>query len=64
MWGELWHVSGEQRLQRNAIMRGVDPHAWAFTDWVWGPTALFPEDEPAMFTPIPLSSAHAVRAST
>jgi len=45
-------------------MRDVDPHAWAFTDWVWGPTALFPGDEPAMFTPIPLESAHGVRART
>lgn len=55
-WGDLWHVGGIQRLQRNKIMRSIDPHDWAFTDWVWGPTALFPHEEPEMFTPIPLNS--------
>ncbi|MFP5415633.1 MAG: FAD-dependent monooxygenase [Actinomycetes bacterium] len=58
VWGELWHLRGRQREQRNAIMRGIDPHQWAFTDWVWGPTALFPEDEPEMFKPIALESAN------
>ncbi len=56
-WGELWHLDGEQRLRRNAIMRGRDDHDYGFTDWVYGPTALDPDEEPAMFTPIPLSSA-------
>ncbi|MFI9605143.1 FAD-dependent oxidoreductase [Streptomyces sp. NPDC052043] len=56
-WGELWHLDGESRLQRNAIMRARDPYDYAFTDWVYGPTALQPDEEPPMFTPIPLSSA-------
>ncbi|MEF9907090.1 FAD-dependent oxidoreductase [Streptomyces sp. P9-A2] len=56
-WGELWHLDGTERLQRNAIMRGIDPAEYAFTDWVYGPTALFPDEEPAMFTPVPLASA-------
>ncbi|TXS43682.1 FAD-dependent oxidoreductase [Streptomyces sp. OR43] len=56
-WGELWHLDGEERLRRNAIMRDRDDHDYAFTDWVYGPTALDPDEEPAMFTPIPLSSA-------
>jgi salicylate hydroxylase len=56
-WGELWHLDGEPRLQRNAIMRARDTHDYAFTDWVYGPTALTPEEEPEMFTPIPLCSA-------
>ena len=56
VWGELWHLRGTERLQRNAIFASLDPHDWAFTDWAWGPTALFPQDEPAMYTPIPLSS--------
>ncbi|MFF0110670.1 FAD-dependent oxidoreductase [Streptomyces hirsutus] len=56
-WGELWHLDGTERLQRNAIMRGVDPAEYAFTDWVYGPTALFPDEEPPMFRPIPLASA-------
>lgn len=54
VWGELWHLRDEERLARNAVFDELDPHEWAFTDWVWGPTALFPEEEPAMFTPIPL----------
>lgn len=57
VWGELWHLHGLARLQRNAVFDGLDPHQWAFTDWVWGPTALFPEQEPAMYEPIPLASA-------
>ncbi|MFE1954312.1 FAD-dependent oxidoreductase [Streptomyces sp. NPDC059524] len=56
-WGELWHLDGDARLRRNAIMRARDTHDYSFTDWVYGPTALTPDEEPAMFTPIPLSSA-------
>ncbi|GGN49838.1 3-hydroxybenzoate 6-hydroxylase [Streptomyces albiflavescens] len=55
-WGELWHLDGEKRLQRNAIMRERDVYDYGFTDWVYGPTALTPDKEPAMFTPIPLDS--------
>ena len=57
VWGELWHLRDHERLQRNAVFESLDPHAWAFTDWVWGPTALFPADEPAMYQPVPLDSA-------
>lgn len=57
-WGELWHVSGNQRQQRNAILRGRDIQDYSFVDWIYGPTALRTEDEAAMFTPIPLSSVH------
>lgn len=56
-WGELWHLDGEPRLRRNAIMRARDTHDYSFTDWVYGPTALTPDEEHPMFTPIPLSSA-------
>ncbi|WP_432056490.1 FAD-dependent monooxygenase [Streptomyces sp. bgisy022] len=56
-WGELWHLDGESRLRRNAIMRARDTYDYHFTDWVYGPTALTPDEEPPMFTPIPLSSA-------
>ncbi|MCX2184114.1 FAD-dependent oxidoreductase [Streptomyces sp. SKN60] len=56
-WGELWHVDGVAREQRNAIMRARDAYDYSFTDWVYGPTALTPDEEPQMFTPIPLSSA-------
>ncbi|AKJ15484.1 3-hydroxybenzoate 6-hydroxylase [Streptomyces incarnatus] len=53
-WGELWHLDGERRLRRNAIMRARDTYDYSFTDWVYGPTALTPAEEPPMFTPIPL----------
>ncbi|CAL9395160.1 FAD-dependent oxidoreductase [Streptomyces sp. enrichment culture] len=56
-WGELWHLDGEPRLRRNAIMRARDTYDYHFTDWVYGPTALTPDEEPPLFTPIPLSSA-------
>lgn len=61
-WGALWHLDGEDRLSRNAIMRDLDVHDYGFTDWIYGPTALAPVEEPAMFTPIPLSSARTGRA--
>ncbi|MFI0720873.1 FAD-dependent oxidoreductase [Streptomyces sp. NPDC021224] len=58
-WGELWHLDGEQRLRRNAVLRARDTYDYSFTDWVYGPTALTPQEEPPMFTPVPLSSASA-----
>ncbi|MTE17455.1 NAD(P)-binding protein [Nocardia sp. CT2-14] len=56
-WGELWHLDGFERVQRNALLRARDIDDYSFTDWIYGPTALFPEDEPPMFEPVPLSSA-------
>jgi salicylate hydroxylase len=48
-WGELWHHVGEQRLWRNEVMRSRDVHDYSFVDWLYGPTALAPEQEPEMF---------------
>jgi salicylate hydroxylase len=48
-WGELWHVDGDQRLRRNTLLRARDPHDYTYTDWIYGPTALVPEDEPPMY---------------
>jgi len=56
-WGELWHLDGVPREQRNALLRSRDTYDYSFTDWLYGPTALFPQDEPAPFEPIPLASA-------
>lgn len=56
VWGELWHLDGLARRQRNLLLRARETTDYAFTDWIYGPTALFPEDLPPMFTPIPLSS--------
>ncbi|WP_218025858.1 FAD-dependent oxidoreductase [Nocardia miyunensis] len=62
-WGELWHLDGRQRERRNVLLRSRAVHDYSFTDWIYGPTALFPEDEPAMFEPIPLASADRITAS-
>lgn len=56
-WGELWHLDGLRRAQRNVLLRAREVSDYSFTDWIYGPTALFPEDEPPMFEPIPLASA-------
>jgi salicylate hydroxylase len=55
-WGELWHLDGVARLQRNALLRARDTYDYSFIDWIYGPTALTPEEEPPMFAPIPLDS--------
>ena len=56
-WGELWHHDGIKRLQRNAVLRSRDTYDYAFTDWIYGPTALRPEQEPELYPTIPLDSA-------
>jgi salicylate hydroxylase len=53
-WGELWHLTGAEREARNAVLRQRDVHDYAFVDWLYGPTALTPEQEPPMFRPQPL----------
>lgn len=53
-WGELWHHDGEQRELRNAVMRARDVHDYTFVDWLYGPTALTPDQEAPMFEPQPL----------
>ncbi len=55
-WGELWHLDGVPRLQRNAILRARDTYDYAFTEWIYGPTALTPEQEPPLYETIPLDS--------
>ncbi len=56
-WGKLWHVDGLERLQRNALMRARETTDYSFTDWIYGPTALTPDQEPEMYRTIPLASA-------
>ncbi len=55
-WGELWHHDGLKRLQRNAILRARDTRDYTYTEWIYGPTALTPEEEPEMYPVIPLGS--------
>jgi salicylate hydroxylase len=52
-WGELWHLTGEEREWRNDVLRERDVTDYSFVDWLYGPTALHPDQEPEMFTPIP-----------
>lgn len=55
-WGELWHLDGTAREQRNALLRARDVHDYSFIDWLYSRTALDPADEPEMFTPVPLTT--------
>lgn len=61
-WGELWHLDNPARDQRNALLRARSTDDYSFIDWLYSPTALYPDDEPAMFTPIPLTSASVIDA--
>jgi 3-hydroxybenzoate 6-monooxygenase len=63
-WGELWHLDGARRLQRNAILRARHPRDYSFTDWIYGPTALTPPREPDLFRAIPLDSVSQVVAGS
>jgi len=63
-WGDLWHLDGLKRLQRNVILRSRDVYDYSFVDWLYGPTALTPEQEPPMFTPIPLDSVRLDRVAS
>ncbi|MFC4055853.1 FAD-dependent monooxygenase [Actinomadura syzygii] len=53
-WGGLWHLDGPRRDRRNALLRDRDVRDYSFVDWLYGPTALEPGQEPEMFKPIPL----------
>lgn len=55
-WGDLWHLDGAKRLRRNEILRARDTYDYSFVDWLYGPTALTPAEEPPMFRPIPLDA--------
>jgi salicylate hydroxylase len=58
-WGDLWHHDGTMRLQRNSILRARDTDDYSFTDWIYGPTALTPDQEPPLYPDIPLDSVEA-----
>lgn len=48
-WGDLWHHAGEKREWRNEVLRSRDTHDYSYIDWLYGPTALTPDQEPPMF---------------
>jgi salicylate hydroxylase len=56
-WGALWHLDGVQRLRRNQFLCARDTYDYSFIDWLYGATALTPQDEPEMFTPMTLSGS-------
>jgi salicylate hydroxylase len=41
-WGDLWHLDGERRDRRNALLRARDPRDYSFVDWLYSTTALTP----------------------
>jgi salicylate hydroxylase len=52
-WGNFWHHRpGPYREWRNRVLRERDIYDYRFIDWLYGPTALTPDQEPPMFTPI------------
>jgi salicylate hydroxylase len=53
-WGRLWHLDGDRRLRRNAVLRARDTYDYGFVDWLYERIALTPDQEPEMFRPIPL----------
>jgi 3-hydroxybenzoate 6-monooxygenase len=48
-WGALWHLDGIPRRQRNTLLRDRDITDYAYTDWIFGPTALTPDEEPDLY---------------
>ena len=48
-WGELWHLEGTPRRQRNELLRERDPYDYTYTDWIYGPTSLTPNEEPDLY---------------
>jgi 2-polyprenyl-6-methoxyphenol hydroxylase-like FAD-dependent oxidoreductase len=48
-WGALWHLDGTRRRQRNLVLRERDTYDYTYTDWIFGPTALTPDQEPELY---------------
>jgi salicylate hydroxylase len=63
-WGEMWHLEGLAREQRNTVLRGRETRDYSFTDWIYGPTALTPEQEPDLYQPLPLDRGEPTRISS
>lgn len=48
-WGDLWHRTGLEREWRNQVLRARDIHDYRYVDWLYGPTALTPGQEPPRY---------------
>jgi 3-hydroxybenzoate 6-monooxygenase len=52
-WGDFWHHRpGSYREWRNSVLLERDIYDYSFIDWLYGPIALTPDQEPPMFTPL------------
>ncbi|MFF7243556.1 hypothetical protein ACFZBU_06620 [Embleya sp. NPDC008237] len=52
-----WMRLGTARfLDACAALDERDTHDYTFVDWLYGPTALEPDEEPPAFVPIPLGT--------
>ncbi|WP_375001266.1 FAD-dependent oxidoreductase [Aeromicrobium sp. CTD01-1L150] len=61
-WGELWHLDGQARAERNAVLLARDTYDYSYVDWLYGPTALLPDEEPAAFPRAPFDAAAQARS--
>ena len=50
-WGDLWHLDAPARDVRNAYLRGRDARDYTYVDWLYGATALVPQDLAPPFPP-------------
>ena len=48
--------TASRRLQRNALLRARDTYDYSYADWIYGPTALTPDEIPPMYKTVPLDS--------
>jgi salicylate hydroxylase len=62
-WGDLWHLGGDERARRNTLLLQRDTYDYSFVDWLYGPTALVPDQHAEMYELIPLGSAVQPRRS-
>ncbi|MFL6131797.1 MAG: FAD-dependent oxidoreductase [Nocardioidaceae bacterium] len=62
-WGALWHLDGIPRRQRNVLLRERDTHDYSYTEWIFGPTALIPEQEPGLYPTRSLDSVDVAELS-
>lgn len=49
LWGALWHHDGAARTWRNEAFQSRDPNDFRYLDWLFGPTALAPQDLPELY---------------
>jgi salicylate hydroxylase len=48
-WGTFWHHDGADREWRNRVLRDRDVYDYRYVDWLYGPTARTPDEEPPIF---------------